>query len=143
MNRSQIEPKNRAVRAAVIAWVALSLTWTAACAQDASGPTQPASGSVDSASRRAAEGEAVDPAKIDQLIAQLGANEFAVREAATKALIKIGDEALEALKKAVESDDAEVAFRARQRSTPRPAHPARLPSSIFRSETPLRPRPPT
>ncbi len=50
--------------------------------------------------------------KIDKLIQQLGADSFAAREAATKALEKIGSPALEALLKASKSKDAEVRKRA-------------------------------
>jgi hypothetical protein len=56
-----------------------------------------------------------DPAKkIDELIKQLGSDEFAVREKASDELKKIGKPAEEALRKAAEkSDDAEVRERAR------------------------------
>src|SRR5437016_913246 len=55
-----------------------------------------------------------DQAKqIDELIKQLAADEFAVREKATEELKKIGKPAEEALKKAVQGDDPEVRERAR------------------------------
>jgi hypothetical protein len=50
--------------------------------------------------------------KIDQLIEQLGSSNFAEREKATKELEAIGPPALEALRKAAKSDDAEVRKRA-------------------------------
>jgi len=51
--------------------------------------------------------------KIGELVAQLGADEFAVREKATEELRKIGKPAEEALKKAAESEDPEVRSRAK------------------------------
>ena len=50
--------------------------------------------------------------EIDKLIAELGADEFETREAATTKLALIGDAALPALEKAEQSDDAEVRRRA-------------------------------
>jgi hypothetical protein len=113
MSVAQVETKNLNACAVVIIWAVLSLTWTAARAQDVNGRQQQASGNVNSASRPAAGVDSGDAAKIGQYIAQLGADEFATRDAATKALIKIGEEALEALKKAVENDDPEVSVRAK------------------------------
>lgn len=55
------------------------------------------------------------PAKeIEGLIEKLGAEEFAEREAAMKRLIEIGRPAVDALRKALESDDPEVVWRARK-----------------------------
>ena len=55
-----------------------------------------------------------DPAKrIDELIRQLGSDEFAVREKATEELRKIGKPAEEALRKALAADDPEVRERVR------------------------------
>ncbi len=51
--------------------------------------------------------------RIEQLIRQLGDEQFALREAATKALLEIGNPARAALAQAVEHPDAEVALRAR------------------------------
>jgi hypothetical protein len=51
--------------------------------------------------------------KIQELVGQLGAEEFAVREKATEELRKIGKPAEEALRKAAESDDPEVRSRAK------------------------------
>jgi len=51
--------------------------------------------------------------KIDELIRQLGSEEFAVREKATEELKKIGKPAEEALKKALAADDPEVRERVR------------------------------
>jgi hypothetical protein len=51
--------------------------------------------------------------KIEALIRQLGAEEYAAREKATEELRKIGKPAEEALRRAAESDDAEVQSRAR------------------------------
>jgi hypothetical protein len=53
-----------------------------------------------------------DAATIAKLIEQLGADSFADREAASKALDKIGTPALEAVRKATKSGDAEVRKRA-------------------------------
>lgn len=55
---------------------------------------------------------ASDEATISKLIEQLGADSFADREAASKALDKIGTPALEAVQKATKSADAEVRKRA-------------------------------
>src|SRR5262249_26245961 len=56
-----------------------------------------------------------EPSEIERLIKQLGSDNFAEREAASKALEAIGEPALEALKKAAtESVDAEVRRRAKQ-----------------------------
>ncbi len=49
--------------------------------------------------------------KIDKLIEQLGSGNFAEREKATKELGAIGVPALEALRKAIKSDDAEIRKR--------------------------------
>ena len=51
--------------------------------------------------------------RIDELVKQLGAEEFAVREKATEELRKIGKPAEEALRKALAGDDPEVRERAR------------------------------
>jgi len=59
-------------------------------------------------------GEAVSTEKIDQLIEQMGSGTFAEREKATKELDAIGVPALEALRKAAKSDDAEVKRRAEE-----------------------------
>jgi hypothetical protein len=53
-----------------------------------------------------------DPDRIAKLIAQLGSNTFTEREQATKDLAAIGEPALEALRKATKSDDAETRRRA-------------------------------
>src|SRR6516165_9351291 len=60
-------------------------------------------------------GDEPTPAKrvIDELIAQLGDESFAVREAATKQLMERED-AIPALSRALKSRDAEVARRARE-----------------------------
>lgn len=70
--------------------------------------------------------------RIGELIRQLGAEEFAVREKATEELRKIGKPAEEALRKAVEGDDPEVRERARavlesfkEADRPRPPAPRR------------------
>jgi hypothetical protein len=56
---------------------------------------------------------APDPARIDQLITQLGSESYAERETATKALNRVGLPALEPLQRACEgSDDAEIRRRA-------------------------------
>ena len=52
------------------------------------------------------------PVSIDTLIAQLGDKSFRVRQAAGKALAERGEEALPALRKALESKDEEVYRRA-------------------------------
>jgi hypothetical protein len=52
------------------------------------------------------------PPSIDQLIKQLGSEEFAEREAAAEALETIGAPALEALRNAARNDDPEVRRRA-------------------------------
>jgi hypothetical protein len=66
----------------------------------------------------ASEDEADRQAKIAEMIVQLGAPEFAVRERATAGLRELGDEALPALRSAaVEHDDLEVRLRAEDVAT--------------------------
>jgi len=60
-----------------------------------------------------AEPPAEVQAQIDQLIKDLSAKEFATREAASAELIKLGQQALPALRKAAESKDPEVAWRSK------------------------------
>jgi hypothetical protein len=52
------------------------------------------------------------PAEVERLIQQLGSEQFADREAASRALDAIGEPALDALRKAGRSSDAEVRRRA-------------------------------
>ncbi|MFO0842886.1 MAG: hypothetical protein U0797_10895 [Gemmataceae bacterium] len=59
---------------------------------------------------------ASDPATVHKLIEQLGADSYADRDAASKALEKIGTPALEAILKATKSGDAEVRKRATELS---------------------------
>ncbi|HEY7158134.1 MAG TPA: HEAT repeat domain-containing protein [Gemmataceae bacterium] len=59
-------------------------------------------------------GESVDKEKIAKLIDQLGSGAFAERQKATKELAAIGAPALEALRKAAQSEDAEVRKRANE-----------------------------
>ena len=54
-----------------------------------------------------------DKAKIEQLIRQLGSNNFRQRESATRELDALGSVALAELKKASQSNDMEVATRAK------------------------------
>lgn len=56
---------------------------------------------------------AEDQARIDGLIKELSAKDFAAREAASAGLVKIGRPALPALRKAAESKDPEVAWRSK------------------------------
>jgi hypothetical protein len=56
--------------------------------------------------------EKPDTARIDKLIEQLGADSFADRQKASEALDKLGEPALEALRKATKSSDAEIRKRA-------------------------------
>src|SRR5712692_10598193 len=58
--------------------------------------------------------EKVDAQRIAKLIEQLGSGKFTEREEATKALEKVGVPALEALRKATKSDDAETRRRAEE-----------------------------
>jgi hypothetical protein len=60
----------------------------------------------------AVQAEGADAAKIARLIEQLGSDTFAERQKATEALDAIGEPALEALRKAAKSTDAEVRKRA-------------------------------
>jgi len=55
-----------------------------------------------------------EPANAEALVRQLGADDFAVREAATVKLRQLGPAAVPALKRAAESDDPEVKIRARK-----------------------------
>ena len=59
-------------------------------------------------------GESPSKEQIDKLIEQLGSSTFNEREKATKELAAIGEPALEALRKAAKSDDAEVRKRAEE-----------------------------
>jgi hypothetical protein len=54
-----------------------------------------------------------EPGVAEHLVQQLGSEDFAQREAAAKALMKLGPAARPALEKAKQSDDAEVRKRAR------------------------------
>ncbi len=55
---------------------------------------------------------AQEGATAEDLVAKLGADEYGVRERATKDLIAMGDKAIPALRKALESEDLEVRMRA-------------------------------
>src|SRR5262245_37824411 len=55
-----------------------------------------------------------DAAQISKLIEQMGSGDFDEREKATRALDQIGAPALEALRKATSSDDAEIKKRAQE-----------------------------
>ena len=55
---------------------------------------------------------AQDGATAEDLVAKLGVNEYGVRERATRDLIAMGDKAIPALRKALESEDLEVRMRA-------------------------------
>ena len=55
---------------------------------------------------------AQDGATAEDLVAKLGANEYAVRERATKDLIAMGNRAIPALRTALESEDLEIRMRA-------------------------------
>jgi hypothetical protein len=61
-----------------------------------------------------APAEAPDAAKIAKLVEQLGSDSFADRQKANDALDAIGEPALEALRKATSSTDAEVRKRAKE-----------------------------
>lgn len=52
--------------------------------------------------------------RIETLVASLGDSDFDARQAASEELVKIGEPALPALKRAAESDDAEAAWRAKK-----------------------------
>lgn len=70
---------------------------------------------------------APEPDEAERLVRQLGSTDFAQREAAAKALLKLGPAALPALEKARQSDDAEVRKRAHDiLARLPPAHPADL-----------------
>jgi len=53
-------------------------------------------------------------ARVRKLVKQLGDDDFQKREDAMEELVKIGDAAVEALKKAAKSEDPEVAWRAKE-----------------------------
>jgi hypothetical protein len=55
-----------------------------------------------------------DSTRIDQLIKQLGSEQFAEREAASRELAAYGESALSALRRASRSEDPEVRRRARE-----------------------------
>jgi hypothetical protein len=55
-----------------------------------------------------------DPAALQRLVEDLGSADFRIREAATKALIDLGESARAALVKAAQSDNPAVRFRADQ-----------------------------
>lgn len=60
-----------------------------------------------------AQADSHDPQRIAELIGELGAASFRVRERATRTLTEVGVPAKAALLKALESPDAEVRYRAR------------------------------
>ena len=62
----------------------------------------------------AGQAESPSPKQIDQLILQLGSDDFEAREAASKELKDMGEPALPALRKAVQSGDAESRRRAQE-----------------------------
>ncbi len=88
-------------------------------------------------------GEAPNKEKIDKLIEQLGSGNFTERENAAKELETIGAPALEALRKAAKSSDAEVRKRAKtilskidnEREIPRVLAPKRI--RLVYKDTPL------
>lgn len=55
-----------------------------------------------------------DPAELDRLVKQLGAERYAEREAATMRLVLIGEPALESLRKTADNSDVEIRRRARK-----------------------------
>ena len=69
--------------------------------------------SAGAAKPAATQPTAAEKVKIDKLVAQLGSDTYAVREAAQKGLIKIGPPAMAGLSAAVRSNDLEVRTRAR------------------------------
>lgn len=93
-------------------------------AQDTAADATGAQRDVDPAGAPAGDG-------IDAFINQLGAADFRDREAAVEKLKDVGPAALPALKRALASDDPEVASRADSviRHVERPPVPARLPSA--------------
>src|SRR5262249_8730416 len=60
----------------------------------------------------AAAGDTPAAQEVDQLIEQLGSEKFAERQAASKRLAEIGERALSALHKALDSPDLEIRHRA-------------------------------
>lgn len=62
----------------------------------------------------APEDELTQEQKIEKLIGELGSDDWAVREAATKELARIGLPAAEAVEKLLESDDMELRIRAKK-----------------------------
>src|SRR5437868_1972554 len=56
--------------------------------------------------------DAADAARVKKLVEQLGSAEFQEREKAVEELDAVGEPALEALRKAAASDDAEIKTRA-------------------------------
>ncbi len=60
----------------------------------------------------AAEPASTSPAQVERLVEQLGSQQFEEGEAASRALEKIGYPALDALKKAAQSEDRETRRRA-------------------------------
>jgi hypothetical protein len=61
-----------------------------------------------------AAADKTDPEQINKLIQQLGSGDFAEREKATRELDALGTKALDALRKAAKSDDAEISRRAEE-----------------------------
>ncbi|MHC4933521.1 MAG: HEAT repeat domain-containing protein, partial [Planctomycetota bacterium] len=55
---------------------------------------------------------AQDSASPEDLVRQLGDDDYAVREGATKKLVEMGEKAVPALEKALQSEDLEVRLRA-------------------------------
>ncbi len=63
---------------------------------------------------RGGSAEKIDPARVGELVAQLGNDRFQEREDAARALDALGEAALPALRKATSSEDLEVQRRARE-----------------------------
>jgi len=63
---------------------------------------------------RAGAGDQLSADKIARLVMQLGDDHFSQREAASEELNRIGEPALDALRKSASSDDPEVRYRAEQ-----------------------------
>ena len=100
----QASPRRWVINRFVVPCVVLSLALAAAGAGADTPPTEPAKGGEPSPDEL--------QARIAELINQLGASEFARRDAAQKELSEIGEPARAQLTDALEREDREVVFRA-------------------------------
>lgn len=93
----------------------ICLYWCLGAIFFAAGALSPLNGSfAEEAAPGATNPAKLDPAKIDELIAQLGSDEFTIREKAADQLTRLGLPAFEALERAARHPDREVRYRSQR-----------------------------